>query len=333
MTGRERFEFYLNQVQDLLNKAKVEENPGWWLFSNNLRTPVFMLEALSKLYGKLHDKSIFNKLQDRFKQLEDVLGDIDHYNAYESEYAEAAMVAAVNVTYLREQKEMHVQLLNELLSDEKWIDSETPRVDKIRKKLSEVNWLSEQEEMIAIKKFYLKAISSIQVFYGTTNGRFTDMEEEVHEIRRKLRWLSIYTQALRGSIQLSDKALPESYLEKYLVPDIVNSPFNKLPEPVGCRYVLLLEKNYFLALSWLIAELGKLKDAGLGIIVLEEASKHNRDDADSERLQSLSAAGKPSLQDYMTKASEITKAFFEEKNLEKLVGDVVDSRPKTMDNH
>ena len=277
MNGMERFEYYLNQVQDLLNRSEAESNRGWWLFTNGLRTPMFMLEALAKLYSKLHDKEIFNKLQDRFKQLEDVLGDIDHYHAFENLNKDSVVVEPKTLTYFRDNKEKHLVLLNEILTDKKWIVKEDSRIEKIRKKLSEVKWLPEHEEMLEIKKFYLKAIASIKDFYQSIDGPFTDMEDQVHEIRRKVRWLSIYTQALRGCIQLSDNEIPKPHIQKYLLPEIVNSSFNQLPDPVGCRYVLRLEKNYFLALSWFIAELGKLKDAGLGIMALEEASNHIRD--------------------------------------------------------
>jgi hypothetical protein len=82
-----------------------------------------------------------------------------------------------------------------------------------------------------------------------------------------------------------------------------------------------LDKNHFLALSWLISELGKLKDAGLGILVLEEASTHNGNDA-ATKLQTVNASAKPKLEEYMDKASQITNDFFEEKNLDKLVGEV-----------
>lgn len=326
MNGSERFEFYLSKVQELLDKSKTEPNPGWWLFTNGFRTPMFMLEALAKLYNKLHDKDTFEKLQDKFKQLEDVLGDIDYYNAYGEEYKNMAEVSPQAIEHFREKKEEHLQLLNDVLVEEKWIGSGENRVEKIRANLKDLDWLSEKEEMFAIRKFYVKAIESIKEFYASLNGAFTDMESQVHEIRRKLRWLSIYPQALQGCIQLKEQALAESHVEKYLIPEIVNSPFNKIPAPSNNEYILYLEKNYFLSLSWLIAELGKLKDAGLGLIAIAEASKHNRDNKQPRLETAPQLTGMPSVQDSMNNASEISKTFFAEGNLDKLVGEV-EKRP------
>lgn len=323
MNGIERFGYYLTQVEELLAKSETEENPGWWLYTNDLRTRIFMLEALAKLYSKLHNKTIFEKLQERFKEIEDVLGDINYYDEYENKYKNNPGVSGEILTYFRQKKVKHIQLFNEILSDNKWIKHESLRVKKIRKKLTDVQWLKEDEEMLAIKQYYYKAIESIKEFYFSGPAQFTDMEDQVHELRRKLRWLSIYPQALRGSIQLSVKVLPEPTIEKYLVPEIINSPFNKLPDPTGFHHLLLLEKNYFLALSWLIAELGKLKDAGLGNLVLQEAIKHtalkNQENSPTYVLQN-----QPPLEDLLKTASAITKDFFAEGNLDKLVDELVE---------
>lgn len=315
MNGQGRFNFYLDQVERLLHDSTSNENPGWWLFTNDLRTPMFMLEALAKLYSKLHDKNVFNKLQDKFKQLEDILGDVDHYNASAEEYKNQPEVPASSIQHFEDEKQKHLQLLNTILIEEKWIGSDKPRIDKIKKNLNEISWLSEEKEIKAIRKFYLKAIESIKEFYDSTGGSFTDMETQVHELRRKIRWLSIYPQALRGGIQLSEHKMPEPYLAKYFTPEIVNSPFNKLPDPSGSVHFLRLDKNHFLANSWLILELGRIKDAGLGHISLEEASRPDRDVDTS--LQS--AHTQLQVNQLLQRASEIVKTFFDEGNLDKLV--------------
>ena len=52
--GEQRFIFYLNQLQTLIDKAAKQKNPALWLFNNNARTPLFMLEALAKLRRLMH---------------------------------------------------------------------------------------------------------------------------------------------------------------------------------------------------------------------------------------------------------------------------------------
>ena len=80
--GLSRFDYHLNQLQILLDKAANQKNPALWLYRNNARTPLFMLEGLSKLYAGVHNKKKFSKLKEHFKNLEDVIGTIDYYDSF-----------------------------------------------------------------------------------------------------------------------------------------------------------------------------------------------------------------------------------------------------------
>ena len=187
-----------------------------------------------------------------------------------------------------------------------WIGKNSNRIDKIRKKLRGADWLEEKPEMKAIESLYLESIEKIDAFAATYQSGFTELERQVHELRRKLRWLSIYPQALQGCIQLTETLSKDENVNKYLTPEIVNSPFNKMPAAGANRTLLMFNKDYFFALSWMIAELGKLKDQGLRTVVINEAGKTSNADAKNE-------AG------ILSKASEITRTYFAEKNLDKLI--------------
>ena len=164
--------------------------------------------------------------------------------------------------------------------------------------------------MKAIELLYKDAIRKITAFAKTYESGFTDLESQVHELRRKLRWLSIYPQTLQGGIQLTKTSARDKNVKKYLTPEIVNSPFNKMPTAGTNRYVLTFNRDYFLALSWMISELGKLKDQGLRLTVLNEAGTRSK----------TYAANKAEI---LSKASGITQTFFAERNLDKLVAGVV----------
>jgi hypothetical protein len=57
--GKARFDYQLNKVNVLLTESKNQENPALWLFLHDLRTPMFMLESLSKMYAQFHNKAFF----------------------------------------------------------------------------------------------------------------------------------------------------------------------------------------------------------------------------------------------------------------------------------
>ena len=320
--GIKRFNYYLDQLEALFVKAAKQKNPGLWLYQHNARTPLFMLEGLAKLYAGLHNRKKFEKIKASFKLLEDVLGAIDYYDAFSKEFSKNKKIPATVTGYLQAQVREKVQSLNEILTEKEWITEGNERLVKIRKTLSKIEWLKAEKEVNAIDAFYGTTIYEIAAFTQDSHYHFTNVESEVHELRRKLRWLSIYPQALQGCIQLGKNKDLAPHLKKYLVKEITGSPFNIMP-PVGENpYLLLLEKNYFYCLSWMIAKLGQLKDDGLRVIAIKEALQQTAPLSDAIAFKkAYSYLGKKqlTLEKILIEADKVAKEFFDEQNLEHLV--------------
>jgi hypothetical protein len=320
--GLGRFEYYLIQLDELLLAASKTDNAALYLYKNDCRTKVFMLEGLAKLYAGLHNEKKFLKIKERFKLIEDALGAIDHYDIIANQLKRSKKIPATIKDWV-EKKAIEKQAeLNAILIKAKWINHHPLRTLKIRKRLKRMNWLSPEEEIDAIKKFYLKSIENIVEFYAETGGVFTDLELQVHELRRKLRWLSIYPKALQGAIQLVDSKIADKNVKKYLMPEIVKSPFNVMPNAGANTITLKLEKNYFLVLSNMIQSLGTLKDSGLKIMVLQEAIKATKKVTDATAIKNalLLSSNKPdALKKIMDDASALCKVYFDEGNLKKLL--------------
>lgn len=330
--GPGRFEFYLEKLEQLLQQASKEKNAALWLYSNDARTTIFMLEGLAKLYAGLHNSKRFEKLKEDFKLLEDCLGSIDYYDAFAKEFSANSNIPAEITAYMHAQSREKLQRLNDLLQERKWIGEKAGRLIKIRKKLSGADWMKDTREIMSIAGFYEKSIAGINSFVADIRYRFTDVEAQMHELRRRLRWLSIYPRALQGAIQLTDNKTGDATLSKYLTEEIINSPFNKMPDAGSNRCFLMLEKNYFLSLSWMIAALGKLKDSGLRVIAVAEAYQH------------LKAAGKPEamamayktlgdqqqkIAAILSESSNVCETYFKEKNLDKLLAGVTSVSKET----
>ncbi len=321
--GLTRFENYLIQLETLLAKASKQKNPALWLYQNNTRTPLFMLEGLAKMYAGIHNKKKFAKIKEQFKFLEDALGVIDYYDAFAKQFAASKNIPAAITSYLQAQTREKIQRLNELLTEKGWLGDAADRLKKIRKQLAKADWLKPGAEMEEIAAFYGEAIYDIIAFTKQSKFHFTNVEADVHELRRKLRWLSIYPQALQGCIQLSkDKKAVSKSLKKYLTKDIVNSPFNKMPDAGSNKHFLLLNQNYFFALSWMIASLGRLKDNGLAVIAIKEALQQTNPLSDAAAYsKAYQILGKKQLKipRLLKEADAVCKTFFAEHNLEYLV--------------
>ncbi|MEO6254142.1 MAG: hypothetical protein ABIO79_12590 [Ferruginibacter sp.] len=327
--GIARFDYHLNKLQALLVSSSKQKNPALWLYQHDARTPLFMLEGLAKLYAGIHNEKKFKKLKEQFKLLEDAFGAIDYYDSFAKQFLGNKEIPAAITGYLQAQSREKIQSLNELLKEKGWLDEDNTRIKKTRKKLEEVEWLKEKDDIKGIHKFYITAINKILEFINEKGFHFSDLENEVHEFRRMIRWLSIYPQALRGCIQLSQskKAAPK-YLAKYLTEAIINSPYNVMPDAGDMEHFLLLDQNRYYALSWLIAELGHLKDAGLKTEVIKEAiiqtaplapgSKSKEKDALAQAYK-LAGAGHITIQQVLSTAENLCKTFCKEKNLELLI--------------
>ena len=322
LQGPGRFEYYLIQLEELLSKAAITENPALFLYQNDARTKLFMLEGLSKLYAGLHDKKRFLYAMEYFKTLEDMIGAVDYYDAFAKDFLEDPIMPSTIRLFVESKREEKLKAINEILIKKKWISADLYRTKKIRKRIKKADWKTPEKEVELIKEFYFKAIEKINEFYKETGGQFTDIELQVHDLRRKLRWLSIYPQALRGCVQSVDNGIETPELAKYLTPEIINSPFNIMPPPGNNRFFVQLEKNYLFALSFVISALGKIKDQGLRIVAVAEAVKHTQfvtDEIAMERAIELNAVNTDGLYSSLKKANEICDPFFAENNLGKLI--------------
>lgn len=320
--GLSRFDYFFNQLQPILNTAAKQKNPALWLYRNNARTPLFMLEALSKMYAGFHNKKKFTKIKEHFKLLEDTLGAIDYYDMAAKDLVNNKKIPATLITYLQAQSREKIQSLNEALTENDWLFPDNNRIRKIQKKLSEVDWMEEEEEVNQMNEYYGESIYSLVEFIQGTNYHFDNMESDVHELRRRLRWLSIYPQAVRGAIQLEKSNTAPKFLVKYCTKEIISSPYNTLPPRGAAKYVLLLEQQYFFALSWMISELGIIKDDGLHVVAVKEALQQTASLSEQEALKKtyqLLGKKQTNLQDLLEKAGKTCKTYFKEQNLEHLV--------------
>lgn len=185
--------------------------------------------------------------------------------------------------------------------------------------------MKEEKEVKSIADFYKTSIKDIKRSGAEIHYRFTELETQVHEMRRQLRWLSIYPKALQGVIQLTESSFADTALQKYLTPDIINSPFNQMPEAGSNHFFLMLEKNYFLALSWMIAALGKLKDKGLRIVLITEAIQQTENldhDAALRKTYEILGQSHPGLSTILSDASSICSTYFKENNLDNLLSGI-----------
>ena len=318
---QEVYAVHHQKIAALLSEVTKQANPAIWLYLNDLRTPMFMLEATSRMCEKLYDDApFFLKMKEQYKAVEDAVGALDYYSAFVKEFEPQPTIPNAVKQYLAKKAAEKATALNQLLTEEGWLNGK--KLSAIEQELNAVEWRKDAKELEKIAKFYAKGLEkTIEVAYET-NFVFKHIEE-VHEIRRRVRWLSIYPQALLGIFQFAKTdEKPTAQMEKYLTDTVKKSPFNVMPTTLKVENPILLNKNSFLTLSWLIAELGNLKDNGLGVEVIKEALQSTTSLADAAAYaEAYAVLGQEQvpLDTLISKSQNVLKTYFEEGHLTRLL--------------
>jgi hypothetical protein len=321
MTAAEkRFHIYLTTLKALMTESAKKKNAALWLFSTDLRTIVFRLQGLARLYKKIHNKKLFEDILAKTKTLEDALGKVDYYAAFEKQFTKQKGFPAKILAHCSAQKIQALHNLQKILIADNWLNQIL--IDNWMKKCSTADWQSAEKDAAAIKKRFSKAIEKINAFVLDTKFAFDDIEMDVHELRRKIRWISIYAAALQGGVQLRANTQKRAILKKYLTAEIVQSPFNKMPRKTGAVLPIYCNKDEFLAMSWFIAKLGSIKDEGLATQFVQEAIiAVEKKDATAAQKRALNILGSnyKSLPVLLEEASAVAQQFFKDKVLDNLL--------------
>ena len=307
--GFNPFLFYSTQLQNLLTKAAKQKDPALWLYKNGARSTLFMLEALTRLHKNAFDEKLFEKWNKRFKKLEDVLGQIDEYDALEKTFKANKKVSKEVIKYYTVHKENYLEKLNRRLSTKDWLNEKVLSFDQ---KLNEFEVTYNEHYIGELRIAMEDEIDAILYFTLKSDYHFTKIEEQVHEIRRKLRWLSIYAQALRGLVQLKKSGKRKKYAINYFTKDILGSPYNKVIAKPKNAAIIEFDSDSFFALSWIINELGKQKDIVLNLYQLRDAiyvtEEVSKEDATKKAIATMGLKATVE-EDVLKEASRLIEVF------------------------
>jgi hypothetical protein len=273
----ERFTIQIDALIAILSKTKNQKEKGKYFYRNKARDVLFRLEALCRLYREIHDKKLFDAWYKKFKALEDVLGVMDYHESLYLEFAGyKELKTQASKIYLGKFEE-EAQYLTEIIREQGWQDGTA--LSEFREVINHAEWKPEEEDALAYGLVMCNELDKVVTRYREGELNPFKLEEGVHEFRRRIRWVSIYASASNGLVQLRKNEMLRSDLKKYCTPEVVASPFNIMPRQRGLRYSIVVQAPAFYALSWLITELGTLKDDGFRyenfISVMNASGKEN----------------------------------------------------------
>jgi hypothetical protein len=263
--AQRRFLQQLAAVQRVLRSSSTAGVlPAQAFYKGNGRTPMFVLQGLSRVYENLGaDKKLFAAVKLEAKVIEDAFGAVDFWWVVAGKARDWSLPAGV----VRAAQDRHLTACGRAWT---WLEARgwlahryqekgaelTART--LARKLKKVEWRSPRKESRALLKWLIAELSSVHAKVQKLD--MSDIEGGLHEARRAVRWFSIYASAMEGAIVLDSEAAAPQGWERYLTKEIVESPFNRLPAAEPEDEPVSLPAPLFYALSYAIDRLGAVKD-------------------------------------------------------------------------
>lgn len=252
------------RILALLEQSAAEPDPADFLYREKLRSLLFILESLARILQKSGDEDMAKPLK-QIKKLEDALGRIEDYDCYYRLFSEHKAVKKKEAAYFRKKRDKELHRLNRRLRKKDFYR------DLFWKLASDGHNFNTKHAVHTFRKEIGAEIDICFKFYSEYPEAFDSMEGQVHEIRRKLRWLSIYGQSLDGIVMLSPDRRNYAWEKEFITAYERRSPYNTLPVSPELPAHIRFHKKAFLAKSHVITALGKIKDRGLQLEYLATA--------------------------------------------------------------
>jgi hypothetical protein len=260
------FQLYCGQLIALFKKAKTNSNPALFLYKNKARVTIFMAESILRASNKLFEDKQIKEWHSTIKKLEDYLGQIENYIEILANFSKIKTIKVQQLEYVSGKLDKAVEKLNSKLVRNDFYLADLFQMNKEFK----INFNDKAIVLKLQEEIKSELIEACDFFNQFPKG-FTDMEKQVHELRRKLRWISIYGESFRGLIVLHDEKVKYAWEKAFITQKEIKSPFNKLPVSKKLNQYISLNKKAFYALSFMIANLGIIKDKAFGLYFLEKS--------------------------------------------------------------
>ena len=208
---KSRYLYHLNAFGSIVSESIKEHqsNPkstfASFLHKKGGRTPLFQLQGLARIDAKISvHKELAESWLDQFKEIEDALGKYDYWISMIENNQKWKFPSEIN-TYFINNTYYYIGILEYLLTKYGWISKhennytyvETALIN-FEKSTKKVKWYKSGKEKKKLLVFYRDELMNLNQKIESEEIDLNLLEEGIHEFRRKLRWIGIYSSALRG---------------------------------------------------------------------------------------------------------------------------------------
>lgn len=297
---------YSQQLVDLFQQAITQADPASFLYKKDVRSNLFMAESLARLLDNISGNKKSEKPLKIFKKLEDQFGKLNFYDELLKSFSKKKTIHKDELAYLTEKRDKVISKLNTKLIKKDFYQDffNGMAADKID--------FNNKELIKKIRKQLDDDLTKSFEFYKQFPEKFTDFESQVHELRRNLRWLSIYAQSLGGIITLKTNRKKNPWEKEFISATSLKSSFNKLPVKKDLAEYIVFDQKVFYGLNGVVDKLGILKDKALAIEQLQKTIRKTRDEnsAETEKTAFSELNIKYTEDDLLTEAHVLLNSFF-----------------------
>ncbi len=218
------------------------------------RGPLFSIEGLARIYEDQYPETM-TSLRDQSKEFEDRLGtlvDLGEHVAYAKEIGASDRVMRLLRKKVTEDREAFLIWLQE----NKWVDTDDFRLEKWERKVAATDWDGPKKD----RRYVLEQLIASTKQLRHNDWDLSELQDGVHDFRRRLRWLSIYSQSLADLMVMDDRTL--NRWDAILTEPIASSQYADLPSADKLKFPILLPRALHLELTQAIYGLGNAKNAG-----------------------------------------------------------------------
>ncbi len=214
----------------------------------------FSIQGLARIYEDKYPETM-EPLKEQAKIFEDLIGKLVD-NGIHQKYAQDVGAPAEVVRHLKAQQKENRQELLEALHEHDWIDSDKPRLERWEKKIAKTDWEGPKKDRMYILEQMFEKVQQLR----HKDWDMNELQEGMHDFRRRARWISIYTRTLADLMVMDDR--PLGRWDAILADPVAQSEYAKMPEAETLKFPILIPKPILLTLTKAIEQLGDAKDTG-----------------------------------------------------------------------
>ena len=247
--GYERFEYHLKQLDKILKVSADTDETIDVFVARDVRKLLFKLEGLARIYRIQYEE--FDPIYEKFKKLEDVLGKYleakEYFEFADKIRAPESAVKKLKAVMDENKKLLAAALLKTWMPDKNGVTG----AEDMMEVLYDFEWDSDSVDRKLILDSFKRDIKKVI----ENNYDMDQLQAGVHELRRRLRWFSIYLMSTDGMIGIKKP------LDEKKIPDWEKA-IKKMDWSGDENPFVSLTFDRYSVLSYYISFLGELKDQG-----------------------------------------------------------------------